>query len=149
MDIKTEEREMQCAVCGEVSTQTVVTEFDRDTSVPDLDMNKGNVGYTTFVKDFTARWGVEPGEDKVSGLSYDAANIIFTAFNAIRDSQDDMTHFINVTKDFRGIYGDIKFRRGANANTKIVTVNKGKFEVVNVCERQDAAAKEAKSKKKK
>ena len=118
-------------------------------SVPDLDMNKGNVGYTTFVKDFTARWGVEPSEDKVSGLSYDAANIIFTAFNAVRDSQDDMTHFINVTKDFRGIYGDIKFRRGANANTKIVTVNKGKFEVVNVCERQDAAAKEAKSKKKK
>ena len=118
-------------------------------SVPDLDMNKGNVGYTTFVKDFTARWGIEPGEDKVSGLSFDAANIIFTAFNAIRGSQDDMTHFINATRDFRGIYGDIKFRRGANANTKVVTVNKGKFEVVTACEKQDTATKEAKAKKKK
>ena len=118
-------------------------------SVPDNDMNKGNTAYTKFVKDFSARWGVEPGEDKVSGLSYDAANIIFTSLAAISGKQDDLTHYLNATKDFRGIYGDIKFRRGANANTKIVTVNKGKFEVVTTCEKQDAAAKEAKSKKKK
>ncbi len=38
MDIKTEERELKCAVCGKTSSQTVVTEFDSDTSVPDLDM---------------------------------------------------------------------------------------------------------------
>ena len=60
-----------------------------------------------------------------------------------------MTHYINATKDFKGIYGDIKFRRGANANTKIVTVNKGKFEVVTACEKQDTAEKNVKSKKKK
>jgi ABC-type branched-subunit amino acid transport system substrate-binding protein len=119
-------------------------------SVPDLDMNKGTA-YTNFVKDFKDRWGVEPGEDKVSGLSFDAANIIFTALDAISGKQDDMTHYINATKDFKGIYGDIKFRRGANANTKIVTVKKGKFEVVTACEKQDARKeKEApKSKKKK
>lgn len=38
MSIKTEEKELKCAVCGEFSPQTVVTEFDPDTSVPDLDM---------------------------------------------------------------------------------------------------------------
>ena len=38
MSIKTEERELKCAVCRKTSAQTVVTEFDRDTSVPDLDM---------------------------------------------------------------------------------------------------------------
>ena len=118
-------------------------------SVPSLDMNKGNIAYTNFVKDFTARWGVEPGEDKVSGLSYDAANIIFSALAAVSGQDDDMTHYINATKDFKGIYGDIKFRRGANANTKIVTVNKGKFEVVTACEKQDTAEKNVKSKKKK
>jgi ABC-type branched-subunit amino acid transport system substrate-binding protein len=118
-------------------------------SVPGIDMNKGNTAYTNFVKDFTARWGVEPGEDKVSGLSYDAANIIFTSLAAVTGKDDDMTHYINATKDFKGIYGDIQFRRGANANTKIITVNKGKFEVVTTCERQDKAKESAKSKKKK
>ena len=38
MGIKTEEQELKCAACGEFSVQTVVTEFDEDTSVPDLDM---------------------------------------------------------------------------------------------------------------
>ena len=119
-------------------------------SVPDLDMDKGNSAYTNFVKNFKDRWGVAPSEDKVSGLSFDAANIIFTTLDAISGKQDDMTHYINATKDFKGIYGDIKFRRGANANTKIVTVKKGKFEVVTTCEKQDLRKeKESKSKKKK
>ena len=38
MSIKTEETELKCAVCRKTSAQTVVTEFDSDTSVPDLDM---------------------------------------------------------------------------------------------------------------
>ena len=120
-------------------------------SVPDLDMDKGNTAYTDFAKEFSNRWGVEPGEDKVSGLSYDAANIIFTTMNAIAGKNDDMTHYINATKDFKGIYGDIKFRRGANANTKIVTVKKGKFEVVTTCDKQDLRKEKEspKSKKKK
>ena len=38
MAFRTEEKELVCAVCGESSVQTVVAEFDPDTSVPDLDM---------------------------------------------------------------------------------------------------------------
>ena len=34
----TEEKEIKCAVCGDISVQTVVAEYDPDTSVPDLDM---------------------------------------------------------------------------------------------------------------
>jgi len=117
-------------------------------SVPDIDMNKGNSVYTKFVKAFKERWGVEPGEDKVSGLSYDAANIIFSSLAAISGTQDDLTRYINATKDYKGIYGEIKFRRGANANTRIVTVKKGKFNVVETCEKQDARKAAEKSKKK-
>ena len=99
-------------------------------SVPGLDMNKGNAAYTNFVKDFTARWGIEPGEDKVSGLSYDAANIVFST---LAKSPNSMTNAINNTGSFQGVYGEIKFKRGMNMNTKIVTVNKGKFETVEGC----------------
>lgn len=38
MSIKTEERELVCAVCGKTSMQSVVTETEPDTGFPDLDM---------------------------------------------------------------------------------------------------------------
>ena len=41
MEIKTEEQELVCAVCGEKSSQTVVVKYEPDTSVPDLDMRPG------------------------------------------------------------------------------------------------------------
>ncbi|MBO4493431.1 MAG: hypothetical protein J5724_03480 [Ruminococcus sp.] len=41
MEIKTEEQELVCAVCGEKSSQTVVVEYEPDRSVPDLDMRPG------------------------------------------------------------------------------------------------------------
>ena len=41
MEIKTEDHELACAVCGEKSSQTVVVEYEPDRSVPDLDMRPG------------------------------------------------------------------------------------------------------------
>ena len=38
MAFRTEDKEIKCAVCGKESVQTVVAEYDPDTSVPDLDM---------------------------------------------------------------------------------------------------------------
>ncbi|WP_019678257.1 hypothetical protein [Ruminococcus flavefaciens] len=38
MPFRTEEKELVCAVCGKSSAQTVVAEYDPDTSVPDLDL---------------------------------------------------------------------------------------------------------------
>lgn len=98
-------------------------------SVPGLDMGKSE-GYSKFAKAFKERWGSEPGEDKVSGLSYDAANIVFTT---LAKSPNSMTNAINNTGSFNGVYGEIKFRRGVNINSKIVTVEKGKFETLNGC----------------
>jgi ABC-type branched-subunit amino acid transport system substrate-binding protein len=110
-------------------------------SVPGLDMGKSE-SYSKFAKAFQERWGSEPGEDKVSGLSYDAANIVFST---LAKSPNSMTNAINNTGSFQGVYGDIKFRRGVNVNSKIVTVQKGKFETLNGCP-EPAPASEKKKK---
>ena len=99
-------------------------------SVPAMDMGGNNDGLKKFVSDFKERWGAEPGEDRVSGLSYDAANIVFSS---MAKSPNSLTNLINYTANFQGVYGEIKFKRGMNMNTKIVTVNKGKFETVEGC----------------
>lgn len=97
-------------------------------SVPALDMGDKET-FDKFSKSFKERWGAEPADDKVSGLSYDAANIIFKSMN----SDMSLTKTLNNSNQFKGVYGDIKFKRGANVNTKIVTVTKGKFEVLDGC----------------
>ena len=116
-------------------------------SVPALDMNGNSADYDKFAKAFQERWGVEPGEDKVSGLSFDAANIVFST---LAKKPESLTNAINNTELFKGVYGDIKFKRGANVNTKIVTVQKGKFETMNGCKIPSVeAAKESMDEKKK
>ena len=99
-------------------------------SVPAMDMDGNNENLKKFVSDFKERWGDEPGEDKVSGLSYDAANIVFSS---LAKKPNSLTNAINNTANFPSVYGEIKFKRGVNTNAKIVTVNKGKFETVEGC----------------
>ena len=99
-------------------------------SVPAMDMDGNNENLKKFVGDFKERWGDEPGEDKVSGLSYDAANIVFSS---LAKKPNSLTNAINNTANFPSVYGEIKFKRGVNTNAKIVTVNKGKFETVEGC----------------
>jgi ABC-type branched-subunit amino acid transport system substrate-binding protein len=99
-------------------------------SVPAMDMDGANENFKKFATAFKERWGDEPGEDKVSGLSYDAANIVFSS---LEKKPNSLTNAINNTADFPSVYGEIKFKRGVNSNTKIVTVNKGKFETLNGC----------------
>lgn len=111
-------------------------------SVPGLDMGKSDT-YTKFAKAFKEKWGSEPGEDKVSGLSYDAANIVFTT---LAKSPNSMTNSINNTGSFNSVYGEIKFRRGVNVNSKIVTVEKGKFETLNGCPEPAPAPSKTKGK---
>ena len=99
-------------------------------SVPAMDMDGNNENLKKFVSEFKERWGDEPGEDKVSGLSYDAANIVFSS---LAKKPNSLTNAINNTANFPSVYGEIKFKRGVNINAKIVTVNKGKFETVEGC----------------
>lgn len=99
-------------------------------SVPAMDMDGNNENLKKFVGDFKERWGDEPGEDKVSGLSYDAANIVFSS---LAKKPNSLTNAINNTANFPSVYGEIKFKRGVNTNAKIVTVNKGRFETVEGC----------------
>ena len=99
-------------------------------SVPAMDMDGNNENLKKFVSEFKERWGDEHGEDKVSGLSYDAANIVFSS---LAKKPNSLTNAINNTANFPSVYGEIKFKRGVNTNAKIVTVNKGKFETVEGC----------------
>ena len=99
-------------------------------SVPAMDMDGNNENLKKFVSEFKERWGDEPGEDKVSGLSYDAANIVFSS---LAKKPNSLTNAINNTANFPSVYGEIKFKRGVNTNAKIVTVNMGKFETVEGC----------------
>ena len=105
-------------------------------SVPALDMSDNKEVFDEFAKSFQETWGTEPGEDKVSGLSYDAANIIF---DAIKNSSESLSKYLNNTSKFPSVYGEIDFVRGVNTNTKVVTVRKGKFYVMEGCKLPDAA----------
>lgn len=111
-------------------------------SVPAMDMGGDNEDFKKFVSSFKERWGAEPGEDKVSGLSYDAANIVLTS---IAKQPKSLTNSINNTANFQGVYGEIRFKRGVNSNAKIVTVNKGKFETLNGCPSAASADKKPES----
>ena len=99
-------------------------------SVPGLDLSGNKEAYENFSKAFKEKWGEAPAEDKVSGLSYDAANIVFSG---IQKKVESLTKYLNNTSVFQSVYGEIKFTRGANTNTKVVTVRKGKFYVMEGC----------------
>ncbi|HOG67779.1 MAG TPA: penicillin-binding protein activator [Fibrobacteraceae bacterium] len=92
-------------------------------TVPFLDLEKSEA-YKKFENDFSKKWGVEPGRDKVSGLSYDAMNIII---EGLSQKPNNLANQINWTQKFNGIYGEIKFKNGANTNAQVVTVNKSQF----------------------
>ena len=99
-------------------------------SVPGLDISGNKETYENFAKAFKEKWGESPAEDKVSGLSYDAAKIVFSG---ITKKVESLTKYLNNTSVFESVYGEIKFTRGANTNTKVVTVRKGKFYVMEGC----------------
>lgn len=114
-------------------------------SVPAMDMGSDNENFKKFSGDFKERWGAEPGEDKVSGLSYDAANIVFSS---LAKQPKSLTNAINNTANFQGIYCEIRFKHGVNSNTKIVTVNKGKFAVLDGCSLPAEPEKKSETEKK-
>ena len=115
-------------------------------SVPALDMSGNKDAFDSFAKAFKEKWGEEPAEDKVSGLSYDAAKIVFTG---IQKNVESLTKYLNNTSTFESVYGEIKFVRGVNTNTKVVTVRKGKFYVMEGCNLPASAMPAADTDKKK
>ena len=93
-------------------------------SVPSVSLEE-STAYKNFAKEFQKKWNVEPSNDKVSGLSYDAANIIFSSISTTTDG--NLAARIREVQKFPGIYGEIKFKNGANVNVRILTVDKGLF----------------------
>ncbi len=98
-------------------------------SVPASDVSEeGN--YATFKNAFVEKWGVEPGEDKVAVLSYDAANIIL---KTQPKSDETLVSAIRKKGTFVGALGEIRFKNGANINSKIASVEKNRIVFMNGC----------------
>lgn len=93
-------------------------------SVPFTDAGD-NSDYQKFAKKFKDKWQAEPGKDKVSGLSYDAARILLGSWT--QGSGDKLADRISTKSVFTGVYGDIKFRNGANYNTHVLSVENAQF----------------------
>ena len=51
---------------------------------------------------------------------YDAAKIVFSG---IQKNAESLTKYLNNTPSFESVYGEIKFVRGANTNTKVSTTS--------------------------
>lgn len=83
-----------------------------------------NKVYTDFANAYKSKFGEAPKADKVSGLSYSAANIVFSL---LASGEKELVKKIYSQKNFVGVYGDIRFERGANANVQIMSVDSSAF----------------------
>lgn len=109
-------------------------------SVPASDISIDSKEYKSFSEAFKNKWGEEPGQDKVAALSYDAANIILTA---AQDSDQNLAKSISQKGTFTGVFGEIKFKNGANINSQIVSVEKNRFAFMNGCPVEEADSTKA------
>lgn len=92
-------------------------------SVPFADSDS-NGSFKSFSDAYKAKWNEEPKADRVSGLSYSAANIVLSLLAA---GEVELVKKIHEKKAFPGVYGEIRFERGANANMQIMSVDSGAF----------------------
>ncbi len=90
-----------------------------------------NQTYKEFYSAYKSKWNEEPKADKVSGLSYSAAKIIFSLMVA---GETELVKKIYSQKVFHGVYGDIRFEKGANANIQIMGVESGAFVNKTACQ---------------
>ena len=97
-------------------------------SVPSVPA-EDSAAYKKFSDKFQKRWNEEPRDDKVSGLSYTAAAIVIKNISAGSSIVDG----IRGASAFPGVYGDVKFKNGANDNARILTVTKGQFTPAQSC----------------
>ncbi len=80
--------------------------------------------FENFRSDYKSKWNEEPKADKVSGLSYSAADIVFSL---LVSGETNLVGKIHSQKNFQGVYGNIRFEKGANANVRIMGVDSGAF----------------------
>lgn len=80
--------------------------------------------FENFRSAYKAKWNDEPKADKVSGLSYSAAGIVFSL---LASGETNLVGKIHSQKNFQGVYGKIRFEKGANANVQIMGVDSSAF----------------------
>lgn len=80
--------------------------------------------FENFRSDYKSKWNEEPKADRVSGLSYSAADIVFSL---LVSGETNLVGKIHSQKNFQGVYGNIRFEKGANANVRIMGVDSGAF----------------------
>lgn len=80
--------------------------------------------FENFRSAYKSKWDEEPKADKVSGLSYSAADIVFSL---LVSGETNLVGKIHSQKNFQGAYGKIRFEKGANANVQIMGVDSSAF----------------------
>lgn len=95
-----------------------------------FDLDSAQSPLVKFGKEFQERWNEPIDISRVAALSYDAANIVFSA---LEKKSDNLARAIGEMESFAGVAGEVKFKHGANVHANIVTVKNGKFELVDDC----------------
>lgn len=80
--------------------------------------------YENFRSAYKSKWNEEPKADKVSGLFYSAADIVLSL---LASGETGLVGKIHSQKNFPGVYGKIRFEKGANANVQIMGVDSSAF----------------------
>lgn len=90
--------------------------------------------FKDFKKKFIRRWKSNPGDDKVSGLSYDASRILFAPLKKSKFGYSMINNIIEIDK-LAGVYNDIIWDKetGQNINYHIIRVKKGRFVASDTC----------------
>jgi ABC-type branched-subunit amino acid transport system substrate-binding protein len=80
--------------------------------------------FESFQSAYKSKWNEDPKADKVSGLSYSAADIVFSL---LASGETNLVGKIHAQKTFEGVYGKVRFEKGANASVQILSVDSGAF----------------------
>lgn len=90
--------------------------------------------FKDFKKKFIRRWKSNPGDDKVSGLSYDASRILFAPLKKSKFGYSMINNIIEIDK-LAGVYNDIIWDKetGQNINYHIIRVKQGRFVASDTC----------------
>lgn len=87
-----------------------------------------------FKKAFMKRWNQEPNKNRVSGLSYNAAQFMLSHFG------ENMVEKMRGDHQIKGVYGPINMdsETGGNHFSQIVNIKKNKFGMAPVCKEYQA-----------
>jgi ABC-type branched-subunit amino acid transport system substrate-binding protein len=91
--------------------------------------NRGDAIWKSFRSAYGKRWNAYPGSDRVAGLSYESAKMIFSqkAPNILKGLQS--------LRKIKSVYGqmEVSAATGGNEKAHMIQIRNGKFKILNGC----------------